>query len=467
MKIALSLATACALVVSVRSLPAWAAEPLSCPVSASASDVSAWRDLAVQTHLVGDRNTEVLDALNRCFADGKPACLSELTRNVTPVDPALPGPDESGFDSLDSLPDASLMPAEFQVKTLDGSYKPGVVRIPANLFELAQDRGWIVSTYKTRSTGGFEHAPGLLIIAVPGPTTDVYLQISVPEDTNATLTNNDPIPHPTFALPLTEEQFSSEGAGSQLPTVLTVVSVDKTRHPAVGRLRMMFRTNQTPEYAWTSAFRNVHSCQGCHGSPLRAISPRGYRVTNGDEKRMLPDDERSVDGINRMMNSYGYVSWGELEKNGRRLIAGPDEPEQPLGWAPLNSPTRQQAFIDLCKSARNSMSTSGFGNYSASFTMGDPAAIRWEKVAGAMNCVGCHNGTYRGVLHTGFGSGEVMFKVMTDRSMPPGRDDLTLDERMALYSCLYAERDQVRDQWRSRGEWLKKVQCTGTPAPSN
>jgi len=197
---------------------------------------------------------------------------------------------------------------------------------------------------------------------------------------------------------------------------------------------------------------------GGHASPLRTISPVGYRTTNGSETLMNAADTRKVDEINSMM--IGAMDWGSVKlPDGTVVRRGPEISSQPYGWAPPNSPTRTDAYLQSCSTSQNQFNYRAFGEYSLNTQMSPNPPVNLNRLKSEMNCVNCHNGSVRGKLHAGFSFSEIEYKVLVDRSMPPGAD-LTMNERMALLSCLRAEFASNTVAWKQSGEWLRKEACT-------
>jgi hypothetical protein len=90
----------------------------------------------------------------------------------------------------------------------------------------------------------------------------------------------------------------------------------------------------------------------------------------------------------------------------------------------------------------------------------NPTSIRYNKVAESMNCIACHNGSERGLIHSEFDANELLFKIVVDRTMPPN-SDLTKDERLALYNCLLEEFNdpKVKESWTKKEQWLTRETC--------
>lgn len=436
----------------VYTTPTTPAAPLvECPEVKTADNLDKFRTEVIQKVTSGDYTT-ASSSLNACFKEEKPNCLKDVSEYIE----RRRG---RNYDSYDPIPAEGLtiksekdLPKEFQVTGPNGQTLEGQVKIPPNVLKLAKEKGWKAVSYKTRSTGGFDFGPNLTIIAIPGADKDVYLQISPKAQSDYHNRVNDP--YPEAGLDMSKGQET-----------LTIITVDKTKNPPVGQLRKLGPAGTDGAYSWNNR-THVEGCTECHASPLRSISPRGYHTTNGDEKRMKPEDEKTVSEINEMMTVPG-LSWGKLKtSDGREVPRGVDGSQHPLGWAPPNSSTRKPEFLQQCATRNRSFSYRSItGDYKYETRMSDTPKIDYEKVATWMSCSQCHSNTVRGALHPGFSNQEIAFKLLVDRSMPPGAD-LNNDERMAILNCLYEERSQVRREWSQAGEWLKKEECADMSAGS-
>lgn len=430
-------------------LQAFGSDELVCPTDKQAASLDSWRDKAISS-VVSGQYSLVKNKVKECFTDKVPSCLNELIYhldlkktgrvNFATTDPGI---DENEPVEGYHLKSVSDLPSEFHAKSSLSSLAPDSVKIPPNLFSLAKEKGWKAISYKTRSTGGFDTPPNLTLIAIPGRDKDIFLQISPKPDNNHAATNDNPVP---------------QGDATVGQATLTIISVDKTKRPPVGQLKKLLSENNINNntYAWKNK-TDSQSCTRCHTTPLRTISPIGYRVTNGTEKRMSLEDERTVTEINDMM--IGEVSWGKAKVDGYEIKKGASASSQPYGWTPPNSTTRTESFLKTCAVNSKYFSYDGFGGYAYSVRMKDTPQINYEKVSRAMNCVQCHNGNVRGSLHEDFNFDEIRFKIMVDRSMPPGQQ-LNTDERIALVNCLRAEYSKVSAAWKKSGEWMKKDECT-------
>lgn len=406
----------------------------ACPVDKKGTTISQWRDSAIARVSQGNYS-ELLESINQCFPTAVPKCLDAAKdyaqKTISVAQPAAPTP-----LSIQSELD---LPPEFLPKDAEGKIIPGSVKIPDNIFELAQEKKWKVLDYKTRSTGGFDNAPNLLLVVLqdwPVPNKDVFLQISPPPAADSLSHGEDPKPSPRIT------------SGQR---TLTVITADKTVNPPVGQLRLMNGADSI--YRWNNNLQGA-SCIACHTVPLRAISPRGYDQVNF-EKLMTDDDQKLVSDINQLMKIDNF-SWG-TDQNGNRLGAKLDS--HPYGWAPPNSTTRTEAYIRSCFAERNSQSYSGFGAYDVTIQTKTEAQLEdWVKIKNAMNCVGCHDNKTRGYLHEGYSFDEIKFKVLVDRSMPLDVE-LNTDERLTLIRCIQKEHGETRPAWIQQGAWMKKVSC--------
>lgn len=420
---------------------------LECPNITQGDSLLTFRS-AVVSRIVRGEYDIAAEAFSRCFPSEVPACLkaAKIHNDTKRYQSSIPQYNTDPAHLVEGLTLSSEkeLPPEFLVKDSAGKVKSGLVAIPPNILELSKSKGWKAVAYKTRSTGGFDAGPNLVLVAIPGADKDIYLQISPRPEANFHDLVNEPYPQPGTNL-------------SQGQDTLTIITVDKRANPPVGQLRRMHFDTVREGYTWDNNTR-VEGCLGCHASPLRSISPRGYLVTHGNEKRMKPEDERTVTEINQMMTVEG-LTWGKLKVQGVETNRGPEADSHPLGWAPPNSETRTDEFIRQCAQSltvRDYVAISR--DYAHQFRMSPDLKLNTAKIRAAMDCVQCHSGRIRGPLHEGFSQDEVFFKIAVDKTMHPG-SDLSPDERMALYNCLKAERLVVRDAWRTSGEWMTRSVC--------
>lgn len=397
--------------------------------------------------MAGENVTEVVEA---CFPDNRPACYKDLIyysdKKANPTAYHMNGT----FDPKDlTLKSEKDLPAEFLPKDSKGNVIPGRVEIPENILKVAKNKGWDNLLYKTRSTGGFDNAPNLFMLGISTDETDIFLQTSPHPDSpvfkKLLNRNNQPDPKPS------NDDFT------QAQDTLTVITVDKTKTPPVGQLRLMTKINGTNSYRWNNNTQ-ISSCISCHTQPLRPISPRGYEYVNGKEKKMSPEQAAQVAALNQKLSQP--TSWGSRVINGKEVRFGPAIDSQPLGWAPEDSFTRKEEFLRSCATRNPAYSYSGYGDYRVQLKQNNPPEINYEKLSEAMNCFKCHDGNTRGPIHEYMSEGNFTFKVAVDRSMPHGID-LNTDERLALVNCLPAERVALKNVWRKGGSWMSQVSCYG------
>ncbi len=411
------------------------AEWNDCPTATGGRQLTQWRETLV-SKIIENKYEEVRAALDNCFGTNVPSCYQDMNYYVDSR--RSPNYGTGAPYSREELTiDYSDLPAEFRTGE-------GLVRVPSNIVKLSQERGWKTLAYKTRSSGGFDTAPNLFMMNISTPEREVFLQTQPHPDTNPEATADNPVPNP------------SNGNISEGMNTLTVITVDKTKNPPVGQMRIMSRVGDEG-YRWNNDI-TFETCTSCHTTPLRPISPLGWRNVNGTEQPMSAADSRTTDELNAILGSY--VSWGKRNFNGREVRLGPPLNSQPTGWAPENSPTRQEAFLRECATSQTSFSYSGFGNYRANLQMSNPPQINYQRLGEAMNCFECHNDKNRGKLHDAYADDEIQFKIAVDRTMPHNIE-LNKDERIALISCLPAEKSQLRDTWLNSGEWMKQSPCFG------
>ncbi len=433
-----------------------------CPTSASES-ISAWKD-TLFTSVIQGHYQDVRQAFKTCFgsAENVPLCLSDLQYyNDYKSSPKL------GKQEVDELYDKALtlrnedsLPKEFWAKGNDQNRRPGFISIPANLFELSKEKGWKVSTFKTRDRGGFDKSHNLLIIAIPGKDQDIFMQTSIDPDEDPVEQIYDP------------EIRSTSGNLTKGSRFMTMITVDKTQKPPVGQLRKLTQDMITGQYKWSNSLAQhdqygTETCIQCHTTPLRPVSPVGYLAVNGKEKLMSPAHTHEIDGINDMLSMPG-VSWGKTMHKGKEFRFGAPIDSQPWGWAPEGSVTRKQEFIENCAAKRQAVFHRSRDEefYQYDSIPKPHAKMDWRKISRSMNCVGCHNGKDRGVLPSEFQEKAIAFKVVVTREMPhfddpdvPIPPDLNEDERLALLTCLKAEREAVRSDWEKSGWWIKRNNC--------
>jgi hypothetical protein len=328
-------------------------------------------------------------------------------------------------------------PAEFRFPGAG----PNEFRPPDNLEELAQQRGWKFVKYKTRGSGGFDSSPSLFLLLVPGESytpprnVDQYIQFTLPADPRSRLAE----PVPQGELPKAADYPTTRLARNFSMISMEKASGDRPARPYF----QLFQQGGNGRFVRQPS--DEDSCYDCHTSGLRAISPLGQHTRPGEPR--LPDATRAmVDEINERMDSYGPIAW----RNTRPELLGP-----PLGrTTPRDVRTRTEEFIRGCASTNRELAIGEARTVQRTFTQNTPPRIRWEKVRDAMNCQFCHDGANRGTLTSQTRRSMLIFKIVGDRTMPQGHDDLNDDERIALYNCLIAEQDA------DRVPWITEVACT-------
>jgi|GEM_PF-3129209 len=444
-----------------------------CPTEKTPAAVSAWRVSAI-ADIANGKYSDVQSEIKTCFGDTVPSCLNDMNyyvnhkvyTNSTALTERYLELEEL-YNNQMPLTSASFLPTEFLEKNESGEIVPNFVVIPENLTELSRAKNWLTTSYKTRELGGFDDSNNLLIVAIPSERRDTVLQISIAKDAQ---------PFESILDPITRPHNGNLTGGFE---TLTMITVDKTTNPPLGQLRILKKSPIKPNsYYWNPETTNTigtRSCISCHSTPFRAISPVGYKFTNeiktafvtGQEKRMDREHESTVNKINELLSRSG-VSWGTAKKDNREVRFGPDIDSQPWGWAPAGSMTRKQEFIEKCASERTAFSATSRagGHYRAEFKPDETASVNWQKVAKAMNCISCHNGKNRGIIHNEFSPSTVAFKIIATREMPESDDpenplapELNTDERLALYSCLQKERLTVAQEWKKSGWWMTRTKC--------
>lgn len=445
---------------------------MKCPPSVSGKDLTSWLGV-LSNKTLKNKSKEVLESVKNCFPDTQPLCYSDLVyyaknkanpyggiNSYNPYEStggyygSSPAEQHNQDQAHLSIKAANALPKEFLKKGKNG--KDEVV-IPKDIQKLAKTKGWLTASYKTRSTGGFDNPPNLFIMVIPSKNVDIILQTS---------------PHPVASENPLNPTPKSDVSNSQ--NVLTIITVDKTKTPPVGQMRLLSRMdmNEAMEarysgrpipkesggFTWNNEI-HTQECMQCHTGPLRPISPIGYKTLNGNEQAMTPEQSKNIDAINGVLEQP--VTWGTIKYGGTVVRLGPELDSQPTGWAPDDSVTRTEDFLKRCANVGSMEYYDSFNPaYKVKVTQKNPPNINYETLANAMSCVECHDNKTHGALHSGFSPSEIQFKILVDKSMPRNAV-LTDDERVALVSCLSAERSAVRAEWKKRGEWMKKASCFG------
>lgn len=462
---------------------------LNCPQNSTES-LTAWRDQLAELILKGEPD-QARRAVEDCFGIGYekiPACLDDAYDYAMfkifspPDDKSLIKEIEEASVLHNPIQKVFDLPEEFWVPDpkKPGQYNPDRIQIPANIEKLAAERGWYFLPYRTRSAGGFDQAPNLVLIAIPnyqGKPLDIYIQISPPTEGLSTSWLN-----PRFDPKVTPYHIGQDS--------LTMIMVDRSKNPPEGFLKVNKKSGQpTWEFSKKGA---SSSCISCHTSPALPISPRGYLKTNTisilnefyKEEKMSDEDTKTTMYINNMMTSVKNMAWarGYLEKTidgQKRMVrfrTGPLMDSQPYSWAPPNSSTRKSEFLQKCISDTSFTAYTGLGDYTLVFNKPSNfvEVVKPEKVKAFMNCMSCHNGITRGYLHDTFDFSQIRFRVLADQSMPPFSGHFeedgslfepNLNERLALTHCLSEEhRDKsVREAWKKSGAWMKRQACFPDP----
>ncbi|MEO5667178.1 MAG: hypothetical protein ABIR96_03890 [Bdellovibrionota bacterium] len=417
------------------------------PDSNSGAVLDLWRSEAVKVVLHGNYGV-VRNTLKKCFPDKVPACLKDLAQYVDQKTAKPPGNIKAALQQVSSIQKPKDLPEEFWVRDANGDVSDTQVRMPKNILQLAAQKGWPATPYKTRSSGGFEGGGNLFVVVVPGAKRDIALQVEIAPGGN----RSDPMP----TIP---EDGSITGRGR-----LTMIYVDKNKaQQHIGQFRSAFKSDgQNDVYNWDETPENPKYCMSCHANPFRPISPVGYKALNGEDKPMTPEHKAKVDEINKIL-AIDHSEWPTIQSDGHDMKTSRDVDEQPIGWAPKDSPTRTQQFIEECSKNLMEEKIYGFAGYSSTVTPDPTQPLNWKKVRTAMACYSCHNGDMRGTLGLqSFSQKEIRFKLLVDRSVPEGMD-LNTNERLAIYQCLHKEGEALADTWTKSGAWMTQKECRDTP----
>lgn len=454
--------------------------------------VTAWRN-AVTADLESSGSSTAIGArIRQCFPSAVPSCIQPALDYATRSD--IFGADVDG--PVANMPQRQP-PAVFRAPNGQGQE----YFIPPNVEQIAAENNWPYVRYKSRMSGGFDSdTPNLLMVYVPGDRVnppvsyDRWLNFATPFDPGETRNSETIQPAPQAGIP-TLADYLNPAIERTLPRVFTMVSLERASATTTAEVffQKFRRTGGTATFT-PEENSEVPGCATCHPNGLRAISPLGLHVRNGELQ--LPErDWRAATEINAaMITSAGgkAVSWRSGVVNGvRKPFFNPASQGPIVGpVVPLNDRgTRSRAFImgevlpngQTTPGCYNSQTTieledifrrpPGYGQNRNIYTMSAAPVVNWEKVRDAMSCASCHNNVARGALNDVTSSAEIAFKILVDQSMPlgahfnpldvgspqtPVRDDLTPDERIALVNCLSAE---FNLEQRKVAKSLQQVQC--------
>ena len=258
-------------------------------------------------------------------------------------------------------------------------------------------------------------ALGRFFVHVPGEDFDRYLQFGLRSDPLSELPN---------AVSLVSVQKTDPESGKPLPAPLA-------RATDLWRIREGGATTLSTRFDVKGIVQN---CYECHKTPLLPITPDAFVF---DERRF----GKTLKSVNERMASY----------RGLRFF-GLDPADYGPGIGPVDSPRRTREFMEACSAG----------------SISDPGQL--VRIENAMNCQGCHDGTYRGelnfpsALHPQPTSGRslVWMYVVEHGTMPLGRVDLTREDRAVLAECLRLE--LYGDFGSMPGlleEWLAAKACWG------
>lgn len=452
---------------------------LDCPQSQTPEAIAAWRLNAATTLEQGMiPDAEVAAKLKECFGAQPPACLKRTADYASRYDTASSSLDLTITQSPQKRPPEELL-------------APGATGLeyvlPENIEALAAEKGWPAVRYKSRHSGGFDSGtPSLLMVLVPGDKVsppvnyDRWLNFAIPADEGADALT----PKPQAKVPGAAEYAAEGNGGKYLPRTFTMVTLDRKQGTTPGKVYFQkFYREQTgsPVFKPESS-SSPSSCVSCHPNGLRAISPLGYHVRDG-EAQLPEEDWKTVELINdAMVISAGnkVISWRDAvveESTGatKPLLMPKGQGPSVGPMKPLNAIGRTTDFVKSCFNRRTTISvTDIFGRAPGKnnvYKLSAEPQIDFEKVAANMQCASCHNDTGRGALNRTTSWAQIDFKILVDQSMPLGAhqnpleqgaatapviDDLTADERIALTNCLQAEFELEQKQL---VKWLTAQTC--------
>ena len=451
------------------------------------SVLTAWRSAAARDLQNGISDSVVGDRVRRCFPNPAPSCIQPILDYTARGDIAEATSDMPFANAPQRQP-----PTEFLAAHASG-YE---YVIPADIEHIASSRGWPVVRYKSRHAGGFDSdTANLLMVYVPGDRVnppvsyDRWLNFATPHDSDATALT--PLPQARLAI---DSDYAING-GVGLPKVFTMVSLERRvgARPAEVYFQMFDRRPGSPKFV-PRANSDVTGCVSCHPNGLRAISPLGLHVRDGEPQ--LPErDWLAAKEINAaMISSAGSktVSWRSATAvdGVRKPFLNPINQGPILGpVTPLNvAGSRTEEFImgstlpdgtpiRGCFNRRPTVQVvdifgraPGLNNI---YALSSNPAIRWTKVRDAMTCARCHDNVGRSSINQTVDMSQVDFKILVDQSMPlgahanpldqdpggpavPVRDDLSGDERIALANCLAVEFELEKSELQ---KWLSQTSC--------
>jgi mono/diheme cytochrome c family protein len=450
--------------------------------------LQAWRDELAHKLAQGSlADRDVVSQVRACFPESVPQCVQRTLSYAERNDVAPVGSDGGVGDVPQKRP-----PDE--IKDL----ATGKYFIPEDIEAIARARGWTAVRYKSRHAGGFDTGtPNLLMVYVPGDRVsppvsfDRWLNFPLPKDDDEPALGLPQRPRPKFGPPAREEYALRD---SELPKTFTQMSLDRAGPGGSATVYFQRFVRGSGPLFTPARPDSVADCVRCHPNGMRAISPLGYHVREGEE-RLADEDWKAVELINRkMVEAAGFKapSWGTgrtaggVEKPLYRAERGPI-----IGAArPINGISRTREFI--MGGTVNGQQLSGcydyrrlrtievrdiFGRRPGSheptyrFTLSASPVIDPDKVIRAMNCEGCHVDGQRWPLNESTSYDQVKFKILVDQSMPLGLhlnpldagnetggvvDQLTPDERIALSNCLEAEFELEKA---NLDKWLMQESC--------
>ncbi len=433
----------------------------SCPTDARG--LIKFRNSLIEDYSNGGLSTKsaekVLSQIDKCYKE-TPKCFDDLFYYLDKKvnSHKYPMKSTSNLDKSDlTISSIKDLPKEFWGKR-DNKGEPESIIFPENIEEIAKKKNWPNVLYKTRGSGGFDSGENLYIVVIPGEDKDIVMQVSPEPDKDSVKNGKKSRPNPAEGIHKSQE-------------TLTIITVDKTKVPRVGQLRLLsngYKVDGVRHYKFSNE-TSVGDCLSCHSKPFRSISPRGFENIQEDiEEKMSEEEAAKVHAVNQVLTTEN-MTWGSKIISGKEMRLGPNLNEYWLGWATEKVDTKSDSFLEKCASSRKSFYHYALGStYEKDFEWDEKQKIDLNKVRSAMNCVECHDGKQQGVLHSNFSSDEVKFKIIVDHKMPPNVA-LNENERIALYNCLYAQRNEIlshRDEnrnniWEAEGYWMKQTSCRG------